>query len=149
MAAQGPQVFTVEQAATFDFVMLMAVEPKTAFRSDEQETAKDGRRKWEAHVSAGFKSFGKTEYTMLKVGLLGESNPGEGIGPGTAVELVGFQVGVMDKVVKDRDTGESKTVGAQVWYRADEIRPIAAAGSGRSSSNGKTDKAAAAEAVSS
>lgn len=122
----GPQVFTVEQAATFDFVMLMAVEPKLAFKSDQQETTKDGVGKWEAHLSAGFKVFGKTEYTMLKVGLVAESNPGEGIAPGTPVELRGFQIGVMDKVVKDRETGESKTVGAQVWYRADGIRSTAA-----------------------
>jgi len=124
----GPQVFTVEQAATFDFVMLMAVEPKMAFKSDEQEQTKDGTPKWEAHLSAAFKSFGKTEFTMIKVGLVGESNPGDGIAPGTPVELVGFQIGVMDKVVKDKETGESKTVGAQVWYRADSIRSTAATG---------------------
>ena len=138
----GPQVFTVEQAATFDFVMLMAVEPKLAFRSDQQETTKDGVPKWEAHLSAAFKAFGKTEFTMLKVGLVAESNPGEGINPGTPVQLVGFQIGVMDKVVKDRETGESKTVGAQVWYRADELRSTAATGPARSSGSSKNgDKA--------
>lgn len=128
MAGASPQVFTVEQAATFNTVVLMAVEPKLAFRSDEQETTKDGTGKWEAHLSAGFRVFGKTEYTMIKVGLVGEKNPGDGIAPGTPVQLVGFQIGVMDKVVKDRETGESKTVGAQVWYRADEIRSTAATG---------------------
>lgn len=135
----GPQTFVVEQAATFDFVMLMGVEPKLAFKSDEQETTKDQVPKWEAHVSAAFKNFGKTEFTMLKVGLVAESNPGDGLAPGTPVELIGFQIGVMDKVVKDKETGESKTVGAQVWYRADNIRSIASTGS---RSNGKAEKTA-------
>ncbi|OLM28007.1 hypothetical protein Ae717Ps2_6857c [Pseudonocardia sp. Ae717_Ps2] len=44
-------------------------------------------------------------------------------------ELVGFEVGVMDKTIKDKNTGEDKVVGAQVYYRADAIRPIG--GSGR------------------
>lgn len=127
MAGAAPQVFTVEQAATFNVVMLMAVEPKLKFGSQtEQETTNDGLGKWEAHLSAGFKAFGKTEYCMIKVGLVGEKNPGDGLAPGTPVELVGFQIGVMDKYVKDKESGQSKPVGAQVWYRADQLRSIAA-----------------------
>lgn len=142
----APQVFTVEQAATFNTVVLMAVEPKIKFGSqEEQETTKDGLGKWEAHVTAGFKAFGKTEYTMLKVGLVGESNPGDGIAPGTPIQLVGLQIGVMDKVIKDKDTGESKTVGAQVWYRADSIRSTAATGPGPAT--GKAKSAENAEAA--
>lgn len=143
MAAAAPQVFTVEQAATFNTVRLMAVEPKLAFKSDQQEMTKDNLGKWEAHVSAAFKAFGRTEWTMLKVGVVAEKDPGEGITPGTPVELVGFQIGVNDKYVKDKETGESKPVGAQVWYRADEIRSLAATGP---RTNGKAEKAPAAEA---
>lgn len=144
MAGAAPQVFTVEQASTFNTVMLMAVEPKMKFGSqDEQDTTKDGLGKWEAHVTAGFKAFGKTEYTMLKVGLVGDKNPGDGLAPGTPVQLVGLQIGVMDKYVKDRETGESKPVGAQVWYRADEIRSIAATGpTGRKSQPANGEAAA-------
>lgn len=140
----GPQQFAVDQTQTFDFVMLMGVEPKLAFKSTEQETTKDGVPKWEAHVSAGFKSFGQTQYTMIKVSVVAESNPGESLAPGTPVQLVGFVIGVMDKVVKDKDTGESKTVGAQVWYRADEIRSTAA--TGPPASRGKSAESAKAEA---
>lgn len=137
----GPQQFAVDQAQTFDFVMLMGVEPKLAFKSTEQETTKDGTPKWEAHLSAGFKSFGQTQYTMIKVSVVAESNPGDSIAPGTPVQLLGFVIGVMDKTVKDKDTGESKTVGAQVWYRADEIRSTAA--TGPPASRGKTESAKA------
>lgn len=142
--AGTPTVFTVEQSATFNTIMLIGVEPKMAFKSDQQETARDGRKKWEVHVSAAFSSFGKTEYTMLKVNVLAESDPGEGINPGTPVQLLGFQVGVQDKVVKDKDTGESKAVGAQVWYRADEMRSTASTGPQRASSKA-AEKSATAE----
>lgn len=145
----APQEFTVEQAATFNTVMLMAVEPKLAFKSEHQEMTRDNLGKWDVHVSAGFKVFGKTEYTMLKISVVAEKNPGEGITPGTPVDLVGLKVGVRDKVIKDKDTGESKAVGAQVWYRADELRSTAATGPARNASK-QPDKSAAgvsAEAV--
>jgi hypothetical protein len=35
------------------------------------------------------------------------------------VELVGFEIGVMDK--KDRN---GNVTGAQVWYRCQEVRPL-------------------------
>ncbi|OLM27732.1 hypothetical protein Ae717Ps2_7176 [Pseudonocardia sp. Ae717_Ps2] len=40
---------------------------------------------------------------------------------------------MMDKTIKDKNTGEDKVVGAQVYYRADAIRPIGAARAGRTS----------------
>lgn len=128
MAGAAPQVFTIEQAATFDAVMLMGCEPKVAFRSEEQERTQDGIPKWEAHVSCIFRQFGKVQYSMLKVGVVAESDPGADIAPGTPVELQGFQIGVMDKQVKNKNTGEWEQGGAQVWYRADGIRSTAATG---------------------
>ncbi|WP_143510907.1 hypothetical protein [Pseudonocardia sp. Ae717_Ps2] len=38
----------------------------------------------------------------------------------------------MDKTIKDKNTGEDKVVGAQVYYRADAIPPIGGSG-GRTS----------------
>jgi len=56
---------------------------------------------------------------ILKVGVVAHANPGDGLGPYTPVELVGFEVGVMEK--KSRD---GHVVGVQVWYRAEQLRPI-------------------------
>lgn len=138
----GPQVFAVDQAATFGAVLALAANPKTALGSDEQQTTKDGGKKWEVQLSAGFRQFGKTNFETIKVGVVADKDPLDGITPGTPVQLVGFQVGVMDKQIRDKETGQSKTVGAQVWYRADEIRSTAATGS---TTNGK--RATSAEAA--
>ncbi|OLM27626.1 hypothetical protein Ae717Ps2_7168 [Pseudonocardia sp. Ae717_Ps2] len=66
---------------------------------------------------------------MLNVTIASHEDPRHGFQPGMPCELVGFEVGVMDKTIKDKNTGEDKVVGAQVYYRADAIRPIG--GSGR------------------
>lgn len=46
---------------------------------------------------AGFQQFGKINNEILKVGVVAHSNPGDGLPPYTPVELVGFEVGVMEK----------------------------------------------------
>ena len=46
--------------------------------------------------------------------------PAEGLAPATPVELIGFEIGVMDK--KDRN---GNVTGAQVWYRCQEVRSTA------------------------
>ncbi len=44
-----PQNFKVDQTRTFNSVLLLGVEPKTAFGDPyRQETAKDGTPKWAA-----------------------------------------------------------------------------------------------------
>lgn len=134
-----PQLFRVDPTATFEMVSLLQVVPKTAFRSTVQETTKDGLPKWEGQFTCGFQAFGRTEFSILKVGFAGPRNPGDGIAPGTPVNIVGLEVGVMDKTITDKTTGETKTVGAQVWFRAEGVASIAA-------SNGR-GKAQAAEAA--
>lgn len=116
-----PQTYKIDQAATFSGVILLSVEPKIAFNSTEQERTTDGVPKWEAQLVAGFRQFGRTNNEVLKVGLTSHANPMDGLAPYTPVELVDFELGVMER--KNR-TGE--ITGVQVWYRAGELRSTAA-----------------------
>jgi hypothetical protein len=50
-------------------------------------------------------------------------DPGEGLVPGTPVELIDFEIGVME-----RRNREGQVTGVQVWYRAGSIRPTSATG---------------------
>lgn len=131
-----PQTFVIDQARTFDKVILLSVEEKLAFGTDKQDTTKDGTPKWEAQVAAGFRAFGRTQNEVLRVGVASTSNPAEAIQPYSPVELLGFQVGVMEKTGRD-----GQVIGFQVWYRADEIRSIAdtrpARGAGKGSADGE------------
>lgn len=119
--------FKVNQAATFQGVAFLSVEPKRKFGSDQQETTKQGTPKWEVQVVAGFRDqFGKVNNEVLKIGVASEKEPAKGVNPYSPVELVDFEVGVMEKSKKNPATGEEKVVGVQVWFRASEIRALSA-----------------------
>lgn len=119
-----PQIYAIDQTATFERVMWLSSESKTRFGSDVQETNKDGVPKWEVQLVASFRQFGRSTNEIIKVGMTSPSQPGTDLGPAEPVQLVGFEIGVMDK--KNR---EGQVVGAQVWYRCQEVRSLAATGS--------------------
>lgn len=123
-----PQTFRIDQAATFDTVIVLSVEPKVAFGGSEQDRNKEGLPKWEAQVVAGFKAFDRTSNEVLKVGLASRTNPMDAITAYTPVQLIDFEVGVMARERTNKTTGTTEQVGVQVWYRCSEIRPIAATG---------------------
>ena len=117
-----PQNFKVDQAATFANMILLSSAPKLKFGSDvDQECAKDGTPKWEIQVAAGFSQFGKIQNEVLKIGVAAAKDPADGIQPYSPVELVGFEIGVMEKTGKD-----GSIIGAQIWYRAEQIRSTSA-----------------------
>lgn len=119
--------FKIDQGATFAGVAFLSSEPKTKFRSDVQETTKDGTPRWEIQVVAGFRTaFGSMQNEVLKIGVASHKNPGEGLMPYTPIALKDFEVGVMEKTKKNPETGEEKVIGLQVWYRAAEIRATTA-----------------------
>jgi hypothetical protein len=110
--------------------MFLSCEPRTAFgEQDKQETTKDGVPKWEAQFVAGFRQFGRPQNEIIRVGIAAERNPGEGIGLAAAVQLIDFEIGVMEKTKRDPETRTERIVGVTVWYRAQEIRPTATTGS--------------------
>jgi hypothetical protein len=117
-----PQTFKIDQAATFDGVILLSIEPKVAFGGTDQDRTKDGLPKWEAQVVAGFKAFDRTNNEVLKIGLASHRNPMDSLTPYTPVHLVDFEVGVMAKERTNKTTGAVEQVGVQVWYRCGEIR---------------------------
>jgi hypothetical protein len=117
-----PQNFKVDQVRTFNSVLLLGVEPKTAFGDPyRQETAKDGTPKWVAQLAVEFRAFGRAQRELINVGLVSEKTRGEALMPGTPVELLDFEIGVMER--KNR---EGSVTGVQVWYRAGSIRSTAA-----------------------
>jgi hypothetical protein len=119
--------FKIDQAATFAAVAFLSCEPKLKFGSQtDQECTKDGTPKWEVQVIAGFRdSFGKVNNEVLKIGITSHKHPAHDLGMYTPVQLVGFELGVMEKTKKDQN-GQEKVIGVQVWYRCAEVRPIAA-----------------------
>jgi hypothetical protein len=122
------QTYKVDQAATFASCVLLSVEPKLGFKSTAQELAGDGTPKWEAQVVAGFRQFGRTVNEVIKVGLVSATNPGDAVTPYQPIELIGLEIGFMPKEAKDKETGEKRQVGVNIWCRAEGIRPIAVAG---------------------
>ena len=119
------QNYKIDQTRTFVSLMLLGVAPKLAFGDNErQETSKDGRLKWAAQLAAEFRVFGRPQRELINVTIEADKDPGEGLAPGTLMELIDFEIGVMEK--RNRD---GQITGVQVWYRASAMRPIGATGS--------------------
>lgn len=119
--------FKIDQARTFQGVAFLSCDPKTAFKSDRQEETKDGVPKWDVQVVAMTRdAFGRPQNAVLKVGIASHKNPAEGLMPYTPVHFVDFEIGVMEKTKRNPETGEEKVIGVQVWYRAEQIKVLAA-----------------------
>lgn len=123
------QNFKIDQAATFAGVVFLSCEPKTKFGSDQQDTLKDGTPKWQLQVLGAFHNFGRQQNEVINVGVAAHSDPAAALQPYTPVELVGFEVGVMERTKRNPETGEEKVIGVTVWYRAESVRSTAATGS--------------------
>jgi hypothetical protein len=121
-----PQTFKVDQAATFQHVVLLSCEPKTAFGSAEQAKTKDGTPRWELQLVGAFRQFDRAANEVIKVGVDSHRNPAEGLAQFSPVRLRNFEVGVMER------QKDGQVVGVQVWYRCDGIEPIGTVHNGRS-----------------
>jgi hypothetical protein len=113
----------IDQTGTFAGLVYLSCQPKTAFGSDVQETTNDGRKKWTVEVlGAVYQGFGGTANEVVKVGMASYEDPCKGLKAFTAVELGDFEIGVMEKTKKDKQTGKETVVGFNVWFRASEIK---------------------------
>jgi hypothetical protein len=122
-----PQIFRIDQAATFSAIAFLEATPKRIFGSSEQDRTADGLPKWDVQLIAGFRDqFGNNAHEVIKVGVASGRNPGEGLAPYTPVALVGFVVGVVPAEIRKNNRGEDRVTGGTTWYRADEVRPISA-----------------------
>lgn len=128
-----PQIFAIDQAATFSGVAFLQATAKTVFgQPDTKDTTQDGRIKWEVQLVAGFKDqFGNPSHEVIKVNVASHTDPGEGLAPYTPVQLVNFVVGVIPPEMGQDRNGGAKIKGGSTWFRADEIRPISAPSGGR------------------
>lgn len=111
--------FKINQAESFTHAFLMGATPKVKFGSDEPDLTKDGLPKWELQVAVGQLGFGgKVQNEVIRVSYAGHEDPADGIGVGTPVQLIGLELGVMDKGGK-----------VSVWFRCESVRSTAATGS--------------------
>jgi hypothetical protein len=119
MATQGI-AYKIDQAATFSTMVFLECTPKVKFGSQtDQECTKDGVPKWDVQVTVATRQFGKNVFTTLKISVIAEIDPGEGIAPFTPVHAPGLELGVMDKTSKD-----GTVIGHTVFHRADGVLPI-------------------------
>lgn len=113
--------FKIDVRKSFEALVFVSCEPKLKFRSTEQETTKDGLPKWDVQVLAMIRNpFGQLTNEILKVGMASRSNPAEGLGHFTPVDLADLEVGVIEKT-KKMDDGTERIIGVNVWFRASEI----------------------------
>jgi hypothetical protein len=122
-------LFEINQGATFQGVAFLSCDPKRAFGSDRQEMTKGDSPtpKWEIQVVAMTRDqFGRPQNEVLRVGVASHADPAKNLTPYTPLEMVRFQVGVMEKTKRNPETGEEKVIGVQVWYRAEAIKALAA-----------------------
>lgn len=120
-----PQMFVIDQAATFSAVAFLESSPKMAYgRDGVQDTTRDGIPKWEVQLIGGFRDqFGKSAHEVIKVNVTSPKDPGEGMGPYTPVHMIGFVIGVTPPEERTDNQGRKKIVGGTVWYRAERIEP--------------------------
>lgn len=114
--------FKIDQAATFSALAFAGCEPRMRMgERDVQDVTKDGVPKWNVTLFVSYRdNFDRAQHDTLKVGVASQKDPGEGLATYMPVRLVNFVVGVMDR--RNRD---GEVTGAQVWYRADAVEPLA------------------------
>jgi hypothetical protein len=117
--------FKIDTTATFEAVAFLGCVPKVGFGSKTQEMTKDGMPKWVVEVVAGFRGQFGTSSEVLKVGVAAPRNPCDGMSMYTPLQLINFEVGVMEKTKKNPQTGEERVIGVTVWYRAEGVRALA------------------------
>lgn len=116
-----PGTFVVSTRETFTGALLMASGPKLRFQTTEQDVSATGERKWEIQTVLSWAA----EYGMspvvevVKVTMVGGTNPAEGITPGTAVEFDGFRVGISSP-----ERTEKGVRGGRPWYQASGVRAV-------------------------
>jgi hypothetical protein len=117
-----PGTFAIDAGATFSALLLMQSGPKHEFGTETQAISKSGERKWSVQVAATW----QPEYGMrpvaevIEVTLTG-ADPGNGIAPGTPIELINLRVGVSAPEMRDNGRGP-KVTGGRAWYSATGIR---------------------------
>jgi hypothetical protein len=114
--------FAIDTGRTFAAALLMASGPKLRFQTTEQDVAADGQRKWEVqaavtwHAEPGQRPFSD----LIRVTVLGGTDPAAGLPAGTPVEFDSLRLGVMTA-----EAGENGRVrGGKPFYHASGVRAL-------------------------
>jgi hypothetical protein len=116
-----PGTFVVSTRETFSAALLMASGPKLKFQTTEQDISATGERKWEIQaVLTWLAEYGMSPVVeVVKVTMVGGTNPAEGIPAGSPVEFDGFRVGISSP-----ERTEKGVRGGKPWYQAQAVRSL-------------------------
>lgn len=119
--------FTVDTTKTFAVALFMGSGPKMRYQSTEQDVSASGERKWEIQVACTwFPEYGMAPASdVIRVTLLGGTDPAAGLMPGAAVEFDDFKVGISAP-----ERTEKGVRGGRPYYGASAVR-AAVNGNGR------------------
>lgn len=128
--------FAVDTAATFMSAVLISSGPKIAFGQNTQEQNAAGVPKWVAEVAVTFSPTAPNmapQSELIKVTVTAPQNPGDGLNPGTPVQLEGLRVGISAP-----ENGQNgKIRGGKPWYSATGFRSASPAVPSRPASSDK------------
>jgi hypothetical protein len=117
-----PGTLTIDIAATFQAVLLMASGPKLKFGSTEQDISARGERKWDVqaavtyHAEPGMKPVSE----VIGVTVTGPpTDPCASIAPGTPIVLDKMRVGFSPPEARENGRGIR---GGRPWYQAANVR---------------------------
>ena len=132
-----PGTFVLDPTSTFSRVRLVGCEPKYKFKSDEQDSNRDGVPKWTLEAVVSWQSVNgmpapKSEVIEITVTMSRDPAESAGVMPGQEIGFDAIWMGVQAPEFKDN--GGIK--GGRPWYGASAIRPA-------TSANGSNGKAAA------
>jgi hypothetical protein len=113
--------YAIDTAQTFTACMLMATGPRLKFGSSEQDVSAAGEKKWEVQAAVSFiPEYGmKAQSDILSVTVTG-TDPGQGINPGSPIELVNLRVGI----VAPEKADNGKVRGGKPYWQASGIRVV-------------------------
>ena len=117
-----PGTLTIDLAATFQAVLLMASGPKLKFGSTEQDISARGERKWDVqaavtyHAEPGLKPVSE----VIGVTVTGPAtDPCASIPPGTPIVFDKMRVGFSPPEARENGRGIR---GGRPWYQAADVR---------------------------
>ncbi len=127
--------FIVDTGRTFAVALLMGSGPKLKFGSAEQDVSATGERKWEIQVACTwFPEYGMAPASdVIKITVLGGTDPAAGINPGTLVEFDAFKVGISAPEKTERGIR-----GGKPYYQATAVR-ASASSNGRQFASAKSE----------
>ncbi len=116
-----PGTLTIDTAATFQAVLLMASGPKLKFGSTEQDISARGERKWDVQAAVTyFAEPGiKAVSEVISVTVTGPgADPCASIPPGTAIAFDKLRVGFSPPEARENGRGIR---GGRPWYQASDV----------------------------